>query len=800
MGVMKKPLLILFLLVATALQGSTAKKLETMIQNKDWPLLAAQFGDGTYQQAAAYFQECQRVAFSSLRQNDLTFFARFRDYAEIGEITFVFENGLYRQLTLTRNIKPLQFIQAFSRYDLADLTIRMGDAEIFFKKGVLFQGLPMDDLFIFCGEWTFSIRPQDAEERLTLLNLERSEGFKKDAQAGIFILKGPEIISGLPEPQAAGEPQDQEAMLLYEIFQKKWGMRIPFFDELWYLPFAADFNTAIFFRKPGKSYFRYIFNSAISPDTSLVLFPENKFYLNYNAVQGLKFTTEAVDELEKLQLNLFYNPEVNFLSGTAVLDFKEPANIKTVNLAPGLVVKGYGKSQQNELQLFQREDTYFLLGQKLNKFGFYYAGNIEPNPNDEGPPRIGMRNRGRGNRGRVYLLNRDQDFYPNPGHHFFPSRVKVALPFPLHCLASGSLRSQQKLGDHNEFVYESPGTKGVSLVCGDFEKLLTIPSKLPIQVFGPAKLKLRDFFPDDALQGYFDFLVDKFGMLEVPEVNLLLRRYHDYGGWSNQGFVIFNLLDTRVLDDDLTVVRRIRSDSPVVFTDVNRDSMVHELAHQWWGGIISWKTYQDVWLTEGLAQFSTLLYLQDSLGEKQFRRAVASAKRWVFRKNDSGPIIYGQRIANLSEDLYTYQSIIYNKAALVFLMLRDILGEDELLDRLRRVLADFKYQSLSTARFIQHISQDSQRLRKFFNGWIYTRQLPEVSYQVNCAGANAEITFSQKNSDFVFPVSVRIATAEGKYVRTLIVEAKVQKFKILENTPIQSIEIDAGVAPIKLLD
>ncbi|MBU4404233.1 MAG: hypothetical protein KKG79_01320, partial [Acidobacteria bacterium] len=76
---MKKRLLILFLFAAAALLGSTAEKLETMIQNKDWPVLAAQFGDGSHQQAAAYFQECQRVAFSSLRQNDLMFFARFRD-------------------------------------------------------------------------------------------------------------------------------------------------------------------------------------------------------------------------------------------------------------------------------------------------------------------------------------------------------------------------------------------------------------------------------------------------------------------------------------------------------------------------------------------------------------------------------------------------------------------------------------------------------------------------------------------------------------------------------------------------
>jgi aminopeptidase N len=358
--------------------------------------------------------------------------------------------------------------------------------------------------------------------------------------------------------------------------------------------------------------------------------------------------------------------------------------------------------------------------------------------------------------------------------------------------------SQNKMGEHNEFVFESPGSKGISLVCGNFEKLLTVPGKLPIQVYGNPKLKIKDFFSSEEIANCFDFLLEKFGMLEMQELNLLLRRQKDYGGLSNQGFVIFNLLDANILDDDLSLVRRIRNDSPVVFTDVNRDNLLHELAHQWWGGVISWNSYQDQWLTEGLAQFSTFLYLQNTMGESPFGKAMASAKKWVARKNDAGPIIYGRRIANLSDDLHTYQSIVYLKAALVFMMLKEMLGEEELLQRLRRVLVEFKYQSLSTTRFIRHLSQGDPRLEKFFNGWIYSRQLPEVRYQVASSGQSAEITFSQKNSDFVFPVNVRIVTAEGKAVRTLIVEEKVQKFKIFENTPILSIDVEAPVSPIDL--
>jgi hypothetical protein len=797
---MKKYLLIWLLVLCGSRLAFAQENLEKAIKDKDWPALAAQFSDQTHQQLADYFDECLGVGFSLLRQDNLMYFARFREFAEIGEISYEQENGKYRQLNLKRNLKPLYFIDSFSRYALVDRTIRMGDAEIHFKKGVMYRGLPMGCLFIFCGEWEFKIRPEVEEERLTLLKQVRSDTFVKDSQAGVFLFSQPDFLDDLTPLSPVSAIADKEAKLLYEIFQQKWGMHIPFFNELWYFPFAPDFNAAVFHRKPGKAYYSYVFNSGNSPDTSLVMLPENKFFLNYNAVKGLKFTSNGVDELENLQLNLFYNPQVQFLSATAVLNFKEPSSVKTVSLDPGLVVKGYGKSQEHELQLFNRDGTYFLLGQGLNKFSFYYAGNVRASEEAGEMIRISMSDLSDGNREHFFILGRDQDFYPNPGHHFFKSRVKISLPLPLRCLASGELRSQQKLGERSEFVFESPGSKGISLVCGNFVPLLTIPSKLPIMVYGLAKLKLTDYFQAADIQNYFDFLLEKFGPLDIKELNLLLRRRQDYGGVSNQGFVIFNLMESGFASDELSVTRRIRNESPVVFTDVNRDNLLHELAHQWWGGVISWKSYQDQWLTEGLAQFSTLFYLQKNASDNLFRKAVASAKKWVFRNNDAGPITYGRRIANLSNDLLTYQSIVYDKSALVFLMLKEILGEEEMLKRLRRVLADCKYQSLASARFIQSISQGEPRLQKFFNGWVFSRRLPEVRYQVATSGQNAEITFSQENCDFVFPVSVRIATAEGKTVRTLIIEEKIQKFKISENAPIESIEVEAGVAPIQLSD
>lgn len=783
---------------AAAAPPETQATLAELIRARDWPALAARCADDSHRPLAEYFGGCQEVGFAPLRAGAEMYFARFAEFAEIGELSFQEAGGRWRDLALKRTIKPLHFIRQFRRYAVAGLRLRMGDAEILFRRGSLYRAWPMGSVFLFSGEWEFRVRPAAQEERLTLAALERSDTLAREARAGVFVVSRPEeLLQGLAEPEPSPAPADEEAQALYREFQRHWGMPVSLLDELWYFPFAADFNAALFANRPGRSHFRYIFNSGISPDTSLVLLPENKFYLSYNAVKGLKFSQQGVDELEKLQLNLFVNPQASFLSATSVLNFKEPSSVKTVNLHPGLVVKGFGRSRQHELQLFRRDDTYYLLGEELNKFSFYYAGSVPSgNENDELVPE--SRGRPARNADPYYVLDRDQGFYPNPGQHFFKSLLRVSLPAGLECLATGRLSSRQRLGERTEFVFAGE-SKGVSLVCGQFVKLASLAGAQPLHVFGHPRLRLRDAYAPEALRGYFDFLLERFGPLNVPELNLLLRRRPDFGGWSQQGFVICNLLETTLNDDDVSRLRRLRAESPVVFGDINRDNLVHELAHQWWGGIVSWKTYQDQWLTEGLAQFATLLYLENTLGAANYRRVLAASKRWVARKNDAGPLIYGRRIANLSQDLHAFQSVVYNKAALVFLMLKEMLGEEELLARLRRLLADFRHQSLASSRFIQHFSQGEARLEKFFSGWVYSRQLPKVRWQAALSGRDAEITFTQLDSDFVFPVTVRVASADGKYARTLIVEERVQTFRIFENTPILSLQVEAATAPVELL-
>jgi hypothetical protein len=108
--------------------------------------------------------------------------------------------------------------------------------------------------------------------------------------------------------------------------------------------------------------------------------------------------------------------------------------------------------------------------------------------------------------------------------------------------------------------------------------------------------------------------------------------------------------------------------------------IAHETAHQWWGNIVAWRSYRDQWLSEGFAEYSGVLYtelrdgtdsrnrllrsMRESLTEK-LRTEMGFAKE---RPVDVGPIILGHRL-DTRKTPGAYQTLIYNKGALVLRML-----------------------------------------------------------------------------------------------------------------------------------
>jgi hypothetical protein len=114
--------------------------------------------------------------------------------------------------------------------------------------------------------------------------------------------------------------------------------------------------------------------------------------------------------------------------------------------------------------------------------------------------------------------------------------------------------------------------------------------------------------------------------------------------------------------------------------------IAHETAHQWWGNIVAWRSYRDQWLSEGFAEYSGILYtgLRDSQGSKnellgRLRSSLKDPPETLTgigkgRLVDVGPIILGHRL-NTTKTIGAYQTLIYNKGALVLRMLHFMLSD-----------------------------------------------------------------------------------------------------------------------------
>jgi aminopeptidase N len=184
----------------------------------------------------------------------------------------------------------------------------------------------------------------------------------------------------------------------------------------------------------------------------------------------------------------------------------------------------------------------------------------------------------------------------------------------------------------------------------------------------------------------------------------------------------------------------------------------HETAHQWWGHVVLWKSYRDQWLSEGFAEYSSLLYAAQRTGDanKTVAELVLDMRQSLLempitlggvgkgRLNDIGPIVLGHRLST-TKTQGAYQALIYSKGALVLRMLQFLLGNPTTGDsaEFMATMKDFATQhregSASTEDFWQlaslHFARTPiagkfglQNLDWFFKEWVYGTGLP--TYQM----------------------------------------------------------------------
>jgi aminopeptidase N len=154
-------------------------------------------------------------------------------------------------------------------------------------------------------------------------------------------------------------------------------------------------------------------------------------------------------------------------------------------------------------------------------------------------------------------------------------------------------------------------------------------------------------------------------------------------------------------------------------TRYDRDLLVHELSHQWFGDSVSLHGWRDIWLNEGFATYMEARY-DAAHGDRSVRswllgeydRFKDSASFWEVPIDDPGP-----------NRIFSYP--VYERGGLALAALRRVIGKPDFTSLLRTWVADHRNGNVATADFIALAEQVSDKnLDAFFDAWLRADQPP----------------------------------------------------------------------------
>jgi hypothetical protein len=169
-------------------------------------------------------------------------------------------------------------------------------------------------------------------------------------------------------------------------------------------------------------------------------------------------------------------------------------------------------------------------------------------------------------------------------------------------------------------------------------------------------------------------------------------------------------------------------------------------AQQWWGNQVMAASPSDVWITAGLARYSEGLYVEETSGKEGFNKALEDFAVGALMLEDSAPVAEARRLEPESEE---YRSVVVNKGAMVFHMLRALLGDANFFALLKDFYSRYAgkaariedFEKLAQAHVAQSAvpqeraignaapaaPEETLNLRPFFTQWLHSTGVPEFS-------------------------------------------------------------------------
>lgn len=383
-------------------------------------------------------------------------------------------------------------------------------------------------------------------------------------------------------------------------------------------------------------------------------------------------------------------------------------------------------------------------------------------------------------------------WYPRPAE-FFRYRVRLSVPGDQRALVAGRLLKEElplARGDRYraDFEFAHPAD-GIDLMAGPW-----IIREQMMARAGAEPLRLRTYFTRDLdrIKGLADSYLD--------ETRAHLESYAAaIGAYPFRGFsVVASPLPTGFGMPTLTYLGAEVLKLPFI----RATSLGHEILHNWWGNGVLVDYASGNW-AEGLTTF-----MADYAYQERISAAAARALRlgWL-RDFAAVPVVSRQTLASFRSRTHGAAAAVgYGKSAMLFVMLRDLLGEDAFQSGLRTFWQEQRFRVATWGDLQRAFEQASgQVLTSFFRQWLYRPGAPQpriagASAVASGAGYRLRLQVTQGAPAYALRLPIELDYGDAVESRTLSVDGAQQTLMLAVDRLPKSVRLDPDLRLWRSLD
>lgn len=292
-----------------------------------------------------------------------------------------------------------------------------------------------------------------------------------------------------------------------------------------------------------------------------------------------------------------------------------------------------------------------------------------------------------------------------------------------------------------------------------------------------------------------------------PMLDFFSKRYGIEYPWDKYAQVVVEQFTFGGMENTsaTTLYHRALHDERAIVDSTPDWLIAHELAHQWWGDLVTCKDWSHLWLNEGFAKYSESLWAEHALGRDE--------RDWQMLEDSRAARSGSTQTRPIVDRHYPtpgsmFDNRVYPKGAWVLHMLRSRLGDEDFFRGLQRYGTIMAYQTAETSDLRKTFERlYGLSLERFFHDWTERpgnpKLLVETEWQPQSKRLKVHVKQTQKEDVFEIPVRIDVQVKgyeeSQSAINRLMNEREFTEYVALSGTP-ESVDVDPEFALLAQID